>query len=200
MSPVGTCLIAKARFRIGLSESLSNPCTRSMAFVDGTVSSLMSRLCVCFLTSASWSERKSMRPIVSALTTCWTSLTLCPGVAVSASSRNLTSRSQSCCTTCVYACLPLARCASSITRHTTSFAGHTPSLMSLSIVCGVQKKTRFSRHSERRVPSTSFLVLPISVHVSSVGMPQMSLHAAFCWSTRGRVGAKNTTLPEGNQR
>ena len=147
MSPVGTCLIAKARFRIGLSESLSNPCTRSMAFVDGTVSSLMSRLCVCFLTSASWSERKSMRPIVSALTTCWTSLTLCPGVAVSASSRNLTSRSQSCCTTCVYACLPLARCASSITRHTTSFAGHTPSLMSLSIVCGVQKKTRFSRHS-----------------------------------------------------
>ena len=72
--------------------------------------------------------------------------------------------------------------------------------MSFCIVCGVQKKTRFVRQRLRRVPSASFLVLPINTHVASLGMPQMSLHAALCWSTNGRVGAKNTTSPSGNHR
>jgi hypothetical protein len=52
--------------------------------------------------------------------------------------------------------------------------------MSFSIVCGVQKKTRLERQCTRRVPLSSFFVLPIIVHVSSVGMPHMLLHAAFC--------------------
>ena len=85
-----------------------------------------------------------------------------------------------------------------MTTQTTSFAGQTLELMSFSIVCGVQKKTRLVRQKVRRVPLSSFFVLPIIVHVSSVGMPHMLLHAAFCWSTSGRVGARKTTFPWGN--
>ena len=187
-------------FTIGRKQSRSKSSTCSFAFVLTTVSSRTSRLCVCLRTSSSWSLRKSMRPMASARTTDCTSATSWPGVAVSASVRNCTSRSQSCFTTPQYAWLPLARCASSITKQTTSCAGHTPSLRSFSMVCGVQKNSLLSRHSVRRVPSRSRLVEPISTHVSSEGMPQMSRHAAFCCSTSGRVGARNTTLPRGNHR
>ena len=67
------------------------------------------------------------------------------------------------------------------------------------MVCGVQKNGFLSRHSVRRVPSRSRLVEPISTHVSSEGMPQMSRRAAFLLLHR-RVGARNTTLPRGNRR
>ena len=187
-------------FTSGRNASRNKSTTCKSAFVEVTVSSLTLRLCVCFLTSASWSLRKSILPIASDRMTCCTSETSCPGVAVSASKRNSTFRSHSCFATMQYAWLPFALCASSITRHTTSDAGHTPSLKSFSMVCGVQKNNRLSLQFDLRVPSKSRFVLPINVHVSASGMPQMSLHAAFCCSTSGRVGARNTTLPCGNQR
>eukprot|EP00982_Pelagococcus_subviridis_P002939 22562-Pelagococcus_subviridis.AAC.7 len=103
----------------------------------------------------------------------------CPGVAVSASSRNDTFLSHNIRTTPQYACFPFARCASSMTRQTTSFAGNTLEAMSFSIVCGVQKNTRFWSQNALRVPLSSFFVLPIKTQMSFSGMPHMSRHAAF---------------------
>ena len=173
-------LVPHAFFKIGRMTSLSCSSTSSWALVALTSSISILRLCVCFLTSASWSDLKSMRPMLSAWITFWTSCTVRPGVALSANVRNLTPRSHSIRMHPTYEWLPLALCASSMTTQTTSFAGQTLELMSFSIVCGVQKKTRLERQCTRRVPLSSFFVLPIIVHVSSVGMPHMLLHAAFC--------------------
>jgi len=62
------------------------------------------------------------------------------------------------------------------TRHTIFSAGQTPLAMSFCMVCGVQKKTRLEAHAVRRVPCSSFFVLPIgkarySANNLSGGMP-----------------------------
>ena len=187
-------------FTIGRKQSRSKSSTCSFAFVLTTVSSRTSRLCVCLRTSSSWSLRKSMRPMASARTTDCTSATSWPGVAVSASVRNCTSRSQSCFTTPQYAWLPFARCASSITRHTTSCAGHTPSLRSFSMVCGVQK------NSSLVPPQRTARPVQVALGRAHQHARLLGGHAADVAARRllllhqRRVGARNTTLPRGNHR
>jgi hypothetical protein len=62
--------------------------------------------------------------------------------------------------------------------------------------CGVQKKTLLEAQALRR--SSTGMLAPVISSVILSGMPTMEMHALFCWSTSGRVGARNTILPVGN--
>ena len=61
--------VLTAFFKIGRMTSLSCSNTSSWAPVALTSSMSILRLCVCFRTSSSWSDLKSMRPMLSASST-----------------------------------------------------------------------------------------------------------------------------------
>ena len=49
-------------------------------------------------------------------------------------------------------------------------------------------------------PAPPRVPLPVISAMSRPGMPISCAHASICWATRALVGARNSTLPDGNQR
>ena len=92
----------------------------------------------------------------------------CPGVAESAKMRKPPLRRVSIETTCAYAWLPVALCASSMTTQTISCAGHTSLAMSFTRVCGVRKSIRALRHACAR---SSDFMFPVSSAKAESGSP-----------------------------
>ena len=97
-------------------------------------------------TSGSSSARDSIRLICNLVHIACIDLMSVPGVALNPTKRNFAPELLISRISTELACSPVARCASSITTHKIFDALHRSSVISLTNVCGVQKKTRLLVH------------------------------------------------------